>query len=89
MSQADNIIAMPVSRSKRYLPPEHRAEVIDIQEGFFAKPPAQNLQEAKERICRELPPRPDFSGMGDFQQMEAVYNWLRMRLYVYETVMFG
>lgn len=88
MSQASNVIAMPMAREKRYVPPLHRATVIDIDD-FFAAPPATNLQEAKERIFRELPPKPDLSGLRDFEQVEAIYNWVRARLYVYETVMFG
>ena len=60
------------------------AEIIDLHD-FFVKPPAKTLQEAKERIFAELPPRPDFENMADWEMVEAMMNWDRMRLYVYQT----
>lgn len=72
----------------RRFPAGHSAEIIDLHD-FFVKPPATSLQAAKERLIAELPPKPDCSGMEDWQVMQAMWDWLRMKDYVYQTVLFG
>jgi hypothetical protein len=88
MSQACNIIALPVARSKQYIAPEQPATITNISD-FLKQPPVTTLQGAKQRLCQQLPPKPDFSGMGEWQTVAAVIEWERKRLHVYDTVMFG
>jgi hypothetical protein len=85
------LLAMPTGFNRklsRDFPAGHSAEIIDLHD-FFVAPPAKDLQSAKERIVRELPPKPDCTGMSDMEVLEAIYSWNRMRLYVYQTVLFG
>jgi hypothetical protein len=77
-----------IGKMSRDFPVGHTAEIIDLHD-FFVPPPAKDLQSAKERILRELPPKPDCHGMQDWETTSAIWEWNRMRLYVYQTVLFG
>jgi hypothetical protein len=54
----------------------------------------QTLQQAREKILKELPPKPDFANLGtfgvaEFQAMEAAMNWLLDANFVYKSAVFG
>lgn len=91
--QANSICPLPLAtgydaKPSRAFPAGHSADIIDLHD-YFVPPAAKTLTEAKERILQELPPKPDFTGMGELQAMAAMYEYTRLRLYAYETVLFG
>jgi hypothetical protein len=54
----------------------------------------KTLEEARKKILKELPPKPDFANLGtfgvaEFQAMEAAMNWLLDANFVYKSAVFG
>ncbi|QGY81774.1 hypothetical protein [Sphingorhabdus lacus] len=54
-----------------------------------AKSTCKTLQEARERILSELPPKPIFTGMSEFQAAEVAMNWLLDANFIYKSAVFG
>lgn len=54
-----------------------------------AKSSCKTLQEARERILSDLPPKPDFAGLSEFQAAEVAMNWLLDANFVYKSAVFG
>jgi hypothetical protein len=54
-----------------------------------AKSACKTLQEARERILSELPPKPDFSEMEASQAPDAAMNWLLDAHFIYKSAVFG